>query len=113
MATPAPKYKPNLKITSSWGLLMIGIIAAIVVLLVLELPQDWRSFENEGFLGTGASLMSDITLLAYIFLLVPLMLFGFAFAVRKQFVPNHQVVMTTILLLNWGLIAFIMGVRFS
>lgn len=69
--------------------------------------------DQNGFLGTSASLTSDLTLLAYIFLLVPGMLIGFFFARRKWFEPHHKLTMTTITLLNWLLIAFVMIVSYS
>lgn len=62
-----------------------------------------------GILGTNASLMSDLTLLAYILLIVPAMLVGFFFARRKMFVPHHKLMMTTIILVNWVLILFLMA----
>ncbi len=68
--------------------------------------------DQPGFLGTGATLLADLTLLAYILLLVPLMLVGFIFARRKKFEPYHKYVMTSIMLLNWVLIAFVMMVSF-
>ena len=88
-------------------MVMLGILVAIIALLVLGLPQDWRT--DEGLLDTGAPLMADLTVLAYVLLLVPGMVVGFVFARQKRFVPYHQVTMTAILLLNWGLIAFIMA----
>lgn len=66
-----------------------------------------------GFLGTGASLMSDLTLLAYLLLIVPAMLVGFVFARRKQFRPHHKVTMTAITLVNWALIAYLMAFSYS
>ena len=41
-----------------------------------------------GLLGTGASLLADLTLLAYLLLIVPGMLAGFVFARRKHFEPT-------------------------
>lgn len=66
-----------------------------------------------GFLNTNASLLADLTLTAYIFLLVPAMLVGFYYARRKKFVPNHKFTMTGITILNWILIIFIMAVSYS
>ncbi len=66
-----------------------------------------------GFLNTGASLLADITLLAYIFLIIPAMLVGFVFARRKMFEPYHKFVMTGITLFNWVLIFFIMAVSYG
>ncbi len=65
-----------------------------------------------GFLGTGASIASDIALLAYIFLIVPSMLMGFRYA-RRQICAVHQLVMTGIVAFNWILIAYLMVVSYS
>ncbi len=69
--------------------------------------------DAQGFLGTNASFTSDLTLMAYIFLLVPGMLIGFFFARRKWFEPHHKLTMTSIALLNWVLIIFVMIVSFT
>jgi uncharacterized membrane protein YozB (DUF420 family) len=66
-----------------------------------------------GFLGTGASLASDISLLAYIFLIVPAMITGFIFARRKLFVPHHKLTMTTITIVNWVIILYLMLASYS
>jgi uncharacterized membrane protein YozB (DUF420 family) len=63
---------------------------------------------SPGFLGTGASLAADLSLLAYIVLFVPGMLVGFSFARRHLFVPHHKLTMTTITLVNWGIILYLM-----
>lgn len=63
---------------------------------------------SPGFLGTGASLAADLSLLAYIVLLVPGMLVGFSFARRHLFVPHHKLTMTTITLVNWVIILYLM-----
>ncbi|GAB4515503.1 MAG: hypothetical protein OHK0046_19160 [Anaerolineae bacterium] len=68
---------------------------------------------DPGFMGTDALLISDLTLIAYIFILVPLMLVGFSYARRKMFEPHHKMVMTTITLLNWVLILFVMAVSYT
>ncbi len=61
-----------------------------------------------GFLGTGASLMADLSLLAYILLIVPAMLLGFRFARRNLHRPHHKYAMIAVTLVNWGLIGFLM-----
>ncbi len=61
-----------------------------------------------GFLGTGASMLADLTLIAYILILLPAMLVGFFFARRKWFEPHHKMTMTTITLVNWVLIIALM-----
>ncbi len=68
--------------------------------------------EPAGFLGTGASLLADLALLAYVLLLVPGMLAGFYFARRKMYRPQHRAVMTLITLFNWFLILFLMVVAY-
>ncbi|HEX2622570.1 MAG TPA: hypothetical protein VHL11_20560 [Phototrophicaceae bacterium] len=65
-----------------------------------------------GILGTGASLASDISVLAYILLIVPSMLIGFFFARRKMFEPYHKMTMTTIVFINWIIIFFLMAVSY-
>src|SRR5262249_5623032 len=69
--------------------------------------------QPHGFLGTGASLLADITLLVYVLLLVPGMLVGFVFARRKKFRPYHKYTMATILVVNWLLIIFLMLAAFT
>lgn len=66
-----------------------------------------------GFLGTNADLVADITLLAYILLIIPGMLAGWFFARRKMYEPAHKYTMTLIMMINWVLIIFIMGVSYS
>jgi uncharacterized membrane protein YozB (DUF420 family) len=56
---------------------------------------------------------SMMTLLAYILILVPLMLLGFYFARRKMFNPHHKLVMTSVVILNWILIALVMARSYS
>ncbi len=63
-----------------------------------------------GFLGTGASLASDVTLLMYLLVLAPAMLLGFVFARRRMYVPHHRLIMTLVVLLNW---VFIVGLMFG
>ncbi|GIK28613.1 MAG: hypothetical protein IT298_03060 [Chloroflexi bacterium] len=65
-----------------------------------------------GFLSTDATLASDLTLLAYLLFLLPGMLLGFYFARRKKFSPHHKLVMTTVVIINWILIGFLMLVSY-
>ncbi len=69
--------------------------------------------QPQGFLGTGASLLADLTLLAYILLLVPGMITGFVFARQGKYRPNHKYTMITITAINWALIIFLMVVAYS
>lgn len=64
--------------------------------------------DPDGFLGTGASLLADLTLIAYIFLIVPAMIAGFVFARRGHYRPHHKWTMVTITGINWFLIIFLM-----
>jgi len=64
--------------------------------------------EPPGFLGTGASLLADVTLLAYLLLIVPAMLLGLLFARRKLHRPHHKWLMIAITAVNWVLIIFLM-----
>lgn len=68
--------------------------------------------EPQGFLGTGASLLADLTLLAYILLLVPGMIAGLVFARRGMHRPQHKTVMIAITLINWVLIVFLMAAAY-
>lgn len=61
-----------------------------------------------GFLGTGASLMSDLSLLAYVLLIAPAMLVGLVFARRRMHRPHHKWAMIIITLVNWVLIFYLM-----
>jgi uncharacterized membrane protein YozB (DUF420 family) len=69
-------------------------------------------FDQPGILGTGASLKSDLSLLAYILLIVPAMLVGFVFARRKMFIPHHKLTMTAIMMVNWVIISLLMSVSY-
>lgn len=66
-----------------------------------------------GFLGTGASLMSDLSLLAYILLIVPGMLLGYWFARRGKHRPHHKWLMISITAVNWVLILFLMVTSYT
>jgi uncharacterized membrane protein YozB (DUF420 family) len=67
---------------------------------------------SSGFLGTEASLASDIALVAYILLIVPGMIGGFVLAHRTKYF-YHQLIMTSIVLVNWLLIAYLMMYSYS
>jgi len=69
--------------------------------------------EPQGFLGTGASLLADLTLLAYILLIMPAMIVGYIFARRDLFRPYHKYTMMTITVVNWLLIIFLMLAAYS
>lgn len=61
-----------------------------------------------GFLGTGASLLADVTLLAYILLILPAMVAGFYFARSGKHRPHHRNIMIAIVLINWVFIVWVM-----
>jgi len=67
----------------------------------------------EGFLGTGASFAADLTLIAYILIITPVMLLGFVFARQKKFIPHHKLAMTFVVILNWILIIFVMAASYA
>ncbi|MCK6577684.1 MAG: DUF420 domain-containing protein [Anaerolineae bacterium] len=69
--------------------------------------------EPQGFLGTGASLMADITLVAYVLLIIPAMIIGFYFARHGKHRPHHQALMNSVTLLNWVLILLLMAVAYQ
>jgi uncharacterized membrane protein YozB (DUF420 family) len=64
--------------------------------------------QPQGFLGTGASLLADLTLLAYILLIIPGMIVGYVFARQGKHRPQHRNVMIGITAFNWLLIIFLM-----
>jgi uncharacterized membrane protein YozB (DUF420 family) len=64
--------------------------------------------QPDGFLGTGASLLADLTLVAYILLIVPGMILGYVFAKRGMHRPAHKWTMIGITIFNWLLIIFLM-----
>lgn len=64
--------------------------------------------EPSGFLGTGASLASDLTLVAYLLLIIPGMLAGFYFARSGRHRPNHKWTMILITVVNFVLIVGLM-----
>jgi uncharacterized membrane protein YozB (DUF420 family) len=74
--------------------------------------MDNLYLQPQGFLGTGASLLADLTLLAYILLIVPGMLAGFVFARRGLHRPHHKYAMIIITVVNWLLIIFLMVVAY-
>ena len=78
-----------------------------------SLPSEGRErvnldLEPPGFLGTGASLLADLTLVGYILVLVPLMLAGYQYARRGRHRPQHKWLMVAVTLANWVLIAGVM-----
>lgn len=101
------------------------LLTALVVVLLVPIVLLYRDAVRAsplagedlrlvaGFLGTGASRASDISLLAYVFLLVPGMIYGYVAARRQLFVPQHKYAMTFVTVLNWAIIAYLMGVSFS
>lgn len=68
--------------------------------------------EPQGFLGTGASLVTDIALIAYLLLIIPGMLAGWYFARNGKHRPHHKVTMISITIFNWILIIGLMMVAY-
>lgn len=54
-----------------------------------------------------------LTLLAYVFVLLPGMLTGFYFARRRRFSPHHRGVMTAVTVINWVLILWLMVTSYA
>ncbi|MCS6871873.1 MAG: hypothetical protein RML95_12955 [Anaerolineae bacterium] len=99
-------------------LFVVLIVLLPIALLYYNALQGARLDSTDprrmaGFLGTGASFAADLSLLAYIFLLVPLMLYGYVAARRHLFVPQHKYAMTFVTILNWAIIAYLMAVSYS
>lgn len=65
-----------------------------------------------GFLGTNASLLSDLSLVAYVLFIAPAMLIGFVFARQGKHRPHHQYLMNAVTFVNWLLIIFLMAVSY-
>lgn len=104
-----------------------GFFVLLAAVLIVPLPIAWLYYSAlqrmalnsddlrrvPGFLGTGASRAADLSLLAYLLLLVPLMLYGYSAARRYLFVPQHKYAMTFVTVLNWAIIAYLMAVSYS
>lgn len=98
------------------------ILTAIVILIVIPLMFGYYALVKSsapavfnsppGFLGTDALRTQDLTLLAYIFLLIPSMFIGYGYARRLKFI-RHKYVMTAITLFNWAIILYLMAVSYS
>lgn len=69
--------------------------------------------EPEGFLGTGASLLADVTLLAYLLLILPAMIGGYLLARRGLHRPHHKWLMIAVTAVNWVLIFVLMLVAYT
>jgi uncharacterized membrane protein YozB (DUF420 family) len=69
--------------------------------------------EPPGFLGTGASLLADLTLLAYLLLIIPAMVGGYYLARRGLHRPHHQWLMIIVTAVNWVLILVLMVVAYN
>ncbi|GAB4544346.1 MAG: hypothetical protein OHK0023_01000 [Anaerolineae bacterium] len=115
------EQKPTYEGRITGWFILIGIVIIILVPLSLVYTNLIRDFlpslpdlrAQKGFMGTGASLASDISLLAYVILLIPLMLYGYWAARRQLFNPHHKTAMTLVTLINWGVIAYLMAVSYS
>jgi uncharacterized membrane protein YozB (DUF420 family) len=69
--------------------------------------------EPPGFLGTGASLLADLTLLAYLLLIIPAMVGGAILARRGLHRPHHKWLMIWVTAINWVLILVLMIVAYN
>lgn len=95
------------------AVVVVGLGAAYFSAIHGFLPASTDLRAQGGFLRTGASLASDLSLLAYVLLLVPGMIYGYLAARRMLFAPQHKYAMTSVTLLNWGIILFLMTVSYS
>jgi uncharacterized membrane protein YozB (DUF420 family) len=88
------------------------IVAALILALSLSILAARGSglTQSEGFLGTRATLLSDLSLGAALMLLAGLFV-GFV-AARARNIPAHQYIQTSMVLLYLVLIVFIMEVSF-
>lgn len=115
------EQKPTYEGRITGWFILIGVVIIILIplsLLYINLIRDFLPSlpdlrAQKGFLNTGASLASDISLLSYVILLVPLILYGYWAARRQLFNPHHKMAMTLVTLVNWGVIAFLMAVSYS
>ncbi len=69
--------------------------------------------EPPGFLGTGASLLADLTLVAYLLLIIPAMVGGAVLAWRGLHRPHHKWLMVWVTVINWVLILGLMVVAYN
>jgi uncharacterized membrane protein YozB (DUF420 family) len=67
---------------------------------------------SPGLFNPNAIPLADLTLVAYVVLLL-LMLTGFVFARRRKYSPHHKLTMTFITFVNWALILFVMAVSYG
>jgi uncharacterized membrane protein YozB (DUF420 family) len=68
---------------------------------------------SPGLFNPNATPLADLTLVAYVLLLLPAMLLGFYFARRRKFSPQHKLTMTFVTCANWLLILFVMAVSYG
>jgi len=69
--------------------------------------------EPNGFLGTGASLLADLTLVAYVLLIAPAMIIGLVLVRIGRHRPHHKWLMIGVTVVNWLLILFLMLAAFT
>ncbi|OGO12852.1 MAG: hypothetical protein A2Z66_05390 [Chloroflexi bacterium RBG_13_66_10] len=108
MSAQAVKVSPSRSAKVTIGLIVAALIVGLV-LTILAMRSSGLA-DDPGFLGTGASLLADLNLLAALLILGGLLI-GFA-AARSKSVAAHQYIQTAMVLLFLVLIVFIMEVSY-
>jgi len=104
-STPAPKPAKPLISALGWVGIILWIIAAVILFLLLS------SFQLKAPIpGTRIPLGAGLNVVAQVIMIVAL-LFGWRFARIKDF-RKHRRTQTTVVMVNWLMILFIMGVTF-
>ena len=104
-STPAPKPAKPLISALGWVGIILWIIAAVILFLLLS------SFQLKAPIpGTRIPLGAGLNAVAQVIMIVAL-LFGWRFARIKDF-RKHRRTQTTVVMVNWLMILFIMGVTF-
>jgi len=101
---PSPRRSTKVTVALVVAALVLGLALSILAIRGGDLATA------PGFLGTRASVLSDLSLLAALLILAGLLV-GYA-AARSKNIPAHQYIQTGMVLLFLVLIVFIMEVSF-
>ncbi len=108
MSTQVVKPSPSRSTKITVALIVAALVAGLALSILAIRGGDLAA--APGFLGTRASVLSDLSLLAALVVLAGLLV-GYA-AARSKNIPTHQYVQTAMVLLFLVLILFIMEVSF-
>jgi len=108
MSVQAKRLSPNRTTKITVGLVVAALVLGLS-LTVFALRSSGLA-DSPGFLGTRATFLADLNLIAALLILAGLLV-GFA-AVRSKNVSAHQYIQTAMVLLFLVLIVFIMEVSF-